>query len=118
MQARPGVGQIQSVSVLQSGEHPSPPVRFPSSQVSAGGLSMPFPHGLQLAGGPSQDVSLPPLMSGTEASTRMSIAASTTGGPPPCPPCPPVPLVLLLETPAHPAAASTSACAISQAFTL
>ena len=36
MQGWPGVGQIQSVSVWQSGEQPSPPVRLPSSQVSAG----------------------------------------------------------------------------------
>ena len=37
--------QIQSVSVLQSGEQPSPPFVFPSSQVSAGRSTLPFPHG-------------------------------------------------------------------------
>src|SRR5262245_5431414 len=106
MQGRPGVGQIQSVSVLQSGEQPSPPVWLPSSHVSAGGSSTPFPHGLglQLPGGPSQDTSVAPPMSGAPASRGLSTAASIAGGAAPA--CPPVPVVLLPEIPAHPATAS------------
>src|SRR6185295_14854553 len=117
MHAAPGVGQIQSVSVLQSGEQPSPPARLPSSHVSAGGLSMPLPHGfgLQDPGGPSHDVSgvPPPPRSGVPTSRGLSVAASITGGPPPWPP---LPVVLLLETPAHPAQAR-AASKPSRAFT-
>ena len=43
--AVPGAAQIQSVSVLQSGEQPSPPFVFASSQVSAGRSNFPFPQG-------------------------------------------------------------------------
>jgi len=45
LQGFPGAVQIESVSVLQAGEQPSPPFVFPSSQVSAGRSSLPFPHG-------------------------------------------------------------------------
>ncbi len=45
MQGFPGAVQIESVSVLQTGEQPSPPFVFPSSQVSAGRSNFPFPHG-------------------------------------------------------------------------
>src|SRR5690349_18660224 len=108
MQGPPGVGQIQSVSVLQSGEQPSPPVRFPSSQVSAGGLSMPFPHGFswQAAGGPSHPASVQPPRSGAPPSRALSPPAPPVVG---APPRPPAPVVLLLEIPAHPPTATTSA---------
>src|SRR5215467_11635815 len=113
MQGLPGVGQIQSVSVLQSGEQPSPPVWLPSSHVSAGGLSMPLPHGLDLhdPGGPSQDASVALAMSGVPPSRVPPLAASTTIGPPPCPPLPPVPLP---ETPAHPPVGPTASKAADQ----
>jgi hypothetical protein len=45
VQGVPGAAQIQSVSVLQLAEQPSPPFVFPSSQVSAGRSNLPFPHG-------------------------------------------------------------------------
>src|SRR6478735_4039642 len=115
MHALPGVGQIQSVSVLQSGEHPSPPVRFPSSHVSAGGVGMLFPHGLHDPGGPSQGTSRGLLMSSAALSWGMSIAASIPDGGPPPAPAPPWPVPLLLEIPAQPPAASASRAADQQA---
>src|SRR5215471_16052804 len=105
MQGLPGVGQIQSVSVLQSGEQPSPPWWLPSSQVSAGGLSMPFPQGFgtHVPGPPSQETSARPPMSGVPASCGGPIPASPARG---VPPWPPLPLVPLPETPAQPPSAT------------
>ena len=108
MQELPGAGQIQSVSVLQSGEQPSPPCWFPSSHVSTGALTAPLPQPLDPhpVGDIEQDKSARPP---TSVTTPTSTDESTDASPPPG-------LGAPVETFAHAAIVTSNAEAARDSF--